>query len=92
MFGHTFGTLFENCLEEIEISKSNETLPDHFSMKNKASHEVERQIRSLLFCLNLFEKCCLTMSVNRLMMAEALGEGPEAVGCIMVCLIPPTFN
>ena len=54
MFGHTFGTLLENCFEQIEISKSNETSPDHFSIKNKASHEVERQIRrfvSLDFCM-----------------------------------------
>ena len=66
MFGHTVGTLLKNCFGEIEISKSSETLPDHFSIKNKASHEVERQIRRLLFPFDFSsEKCCLIMSVNR---------------------------
>ena len=66
VFGHTFGTLSENCFEQIAISKSNETLPDHFSIKNEASHEVERQIRRFVFSLDLFSKCCLIMSVNRM--------------------------
>ena len=51
MCGHTFGTLFEICFETDEISKSNETLPDHFSIQNKAFHEVERQIRRFSFFL-----------------------------------------
>ena len=52
-FVHTLVTLWENCFEEMEISKTNETLPDHFSIQNKASHEVERQIQNFLFLSNL---------------------------------------
>ena len=35
MFGHTFGKLLANCFKQIEISKSNETLPEYFSIENK---------------------------------------------------------
>ena len=59
MFGHTFGTLSENCFGKIEISKSNETLPDHFSIKNEASHEVERQIRRFVFPFDISRKVLL---------------------------------
>ena len=58
MFGQTFVTLLEHFWKivsnTIEIPKSNETLPDHFSTENKASHEVERQIRRFLFSLDSF--------------------------------------
>ena len=67
IFGHTFGTLLEHYFEQIEISKSNDILLDHFSIKNKASHKVERQIQRFLFSLYfLSERCCLLMSVNRI--------------------------
>ena len=35
MFGHNFGALVENDFEKVEILKSNEFLPYHFSIRNK---------------------------------------------------------
>ena len=47
--GHVWGHFVNMCgiivLEQVEISKSNEQIPDKFSIKHKASHEVERQIQ-----------------------------------------------
>ena len=59
MFGHTFGTPLKHCFEQIEISKSDETLPDHFSIKQKASREVLRQIRRVFCSSGFFGKVLL---------------------------------
>ena len=56
MFLQTFGTLLDNYFEENEISKSDDTLPDHFSIKNKASHAVEKQIRRFVCFSGCFGK------------------------------------
>ena len=63
MSGTCLGTCFDYfwkiVLKQAEISKTNETLPDHFSIKEKASHEVERQIGRFWFSLDLFRKVLL---------------------------------